>query len=116
MATLNFVVNYSNAYADEIEMCNRKMDALHRDYVEHHEQQNIMRRLYNKLSYKIAYYKWLHFGHKREKLAHRWVEYDGRIFELDWQKIGGAEARRQIADILEKEKAAQAQAESATTA
>ena len=107
MAVMNFVVKYDETYADEIKACTDRMDELHRDYVENHDNQNPVERLRKKIAYKVAYYKWLNFGRKAGKLTRHWIEYDGRVFDIDWQKIGGAEATRRISEIIEKEELAE---------
>ena len=104
MTEINFVVKYDDTFTDQIDALNQRMNDLHRDYVANHDSQGIIERFRKSVEYKLAYYRWKRLCSKSHRLARRWVEYEGRVFDINWEKTGGYEARRQIADILENEK------------
>lgn len=115
MTEINFVVKYDDTFTDQIDALNQRMNDLHRDYVDNHENQGAFERFCKSVEYKLAYHRWKHLCFKSHRLARRWVEYEGRIFDINWEKTGGYEARRQIADILENEKIQASKAADAKT-
>ena len=106
MHEINFVVKYDDAFKDKIDACDLRMRELHKDYVENHDRESWIEGFRKKIEYKVAYYRWRHYLRKNYKLARRWIEYDGRVFDINWEKIGGHAACEKISDILEAEKLA----------
>ena len=103
MAEIVFVIDNDGKFSKEIDELNVRMNRLHDDYDEHHTEQGLGERIRKSLEYKAAYIKWRYLRSKRDKRNRYWMEVDGRVFDIDWHKMGSSKALRHISSILRAE-------------
>ena len=101
---VNLIVEYDEKLDAERKRFDDEMNALHRDYVEHAAEQSLAERTRKSFLYKFAYFRWRLAVHKEAKNAVRTVEYDGRVFDIDWKDMSISEIVAAIERILEDEK------------
>lgn len=85
--SINMVVKYDDNLSNAIRSFDDAMNALHRNYAANHETQKPWERFGYSVIYKFTRRAWIFCAKRAEACAHRHVECDGKIYDIDWKDM-----------------------------